>query len=144
VAHRALVEPVDLHLNAVIAEVVEEVALKEPRRRVGDLGTAKVGMDGQAAQVGDPAASVAALEAHRACALAVDLDEEDAERFGVGAGPADLFENLVAPLRAHCGEEGLDVLVPDEADEEVRVLGPGASDRDRHAGSSWARTSNSL
>ena len=74
----------------------------------------------------------------------VDLDQEDAERLRVGVRPGDLLEDLVAPLCAHGSEEGLDVLVPHEVDEEVGVVGARAPDRDRHAGSSWARTSNSL
>ena len=86
----------------------------------------------------------AALEAHRAGALAVDLDEEDAERLRVGVRAGDLLEDLVAALRAHGSEEGLDVLVPDEVDEEVGVVGARASDGDGHAGSSCARTPNSL
>ena len=41
-AHRALVEAVDLHLEAMEAELVEEVPLEEPRGRVGDLRAAEV------------------------------------------------------------------------------------------------------
>ena len=63
-----------------------------------------------------------ALEAHRARALAVGLDDEDAERLGLGLGALDLREDLVASLRAHGGEERLDVLVRDELDEEVDVV----------------------
>ena len=100
-------------------------------------------MDGEAAEVRDPAADVRALEAHRPGALAVDLDQEDAERVRVGLRARDLREDLVATLRSHGGEERLDVLVRHELDEEVGVVRARAPDRHLHAGSSCARTPKS-
>ena len=87
-------------------------------------------MDGKAAEVGDAAALVRALEAHRAGALPVDLDDEHAERVGLGLGAGDLGQDLLATLRSHGGEERLDVLVRDELDEKIDVVGAGSTDGD--------------
>ena len=114
------------------AEVVEQMALEEPRGRVGDLAAAEVRMHGEAAEVRDPAADVAALEAHRPGPLAVDLDDEDAERVGLGVRAVDLGEELLESLRAHRGEERLDVLVRHELGEEVGVVRSRSPDRDVH------------
>src|SRR4249919_1488503 len=142
VAHGALVEPVDLHLHAVIAEVVEEVALEESRGSVGHLRATEVGVDRKTAEVCDPASSVPPFEAHRPGALAVRLDDEDAEGIRLAVGAGDLGEDLLASLRAHGREVRLDVLVADELDEEVGVVRACAPDRDHYAGSSCTRTPN--
>src|SRR5690349_2145547 len=69
VANGTVVEPVALQLEAVEAEVVQEVALKLARSLVGDALPAKVRVGGEAAEVRDPAAPVRDVERHRACAL---------------------------------------------------------------------------
>ena len=81
-----------------------------------------------------------ALEAHRARALAVDLDDEDAVRLGLRLRARDLLEELVAPFRAHRGEVWLHVLVRHELDEEVHVVRRRTANRDRHAADSCTRT----
>ena len=64
------------------------MALEETRRFVRELAPAEVGMDGEAAEVGDPVALVREVEAHRAGAaplsVLLDLDHEAAGllRFG--------------------------------------------------------------
>ena len=93
-------------------------------------------MDREAAEVGDPAPRVAALEPHGACTLAVDLDDEEPERFRLGLGALDLREDLVGALRPHRGQERLDLVVRHQVDEEVGVVRPRPPDRDAHAGSS--------
>ena len=103
-------------------EVVEEVPLEEPRGRVGDLARrgsrdARRGRRGSRSGCG-----CCPLEPHRPGALAVDLDDEDAERLGLGLRALDLGDELLASLRAHRGEERLDVLVRDELDEELDVV----------------------
>ena len=56
---RPLVEAVDLELDPVEAALVDQVALEEPRRVVGEPAAAEGGMDGEAADVDDPATPVA-------------------------------------------------------------------------------------
>ena len=51
--HRPLVEAVDLELEPVEAELLEEVALEEPGRFVRQLPAAEVGIDCEAAELGD-------------------------------------------------------------------------------------------
>src|SRR4051794_22085072 len=49
VCDRALVEAVDLQLDAVEIEVAQDVALERPRERVTEAATAKARVDGEAA-----------------------------------------------------------------------------------------------
>ena len=69
VAQRALVEAVDLELEAMEPQVGDQMALEESRRLVRDLAAAEVGVHGKTAEVGDPASLVHALELHRPRAL---------------------------------------------------------------------------
>ena len=57
--------------------------------------------------------------------------DEDAERVRLGLRALDLREDLVALLRAHRGEERLDVLVGHELDEEVGVVRPSHAESRR-------------
>ncbi len=131
---RPLVEAVDLELHPMEAEVVDQVALEETRRLVRRSSSAKVGMDGEAAEIGNSAALVGAFEVHRPCAPAVHLDDEDAERIGLGLGALHLTADRLRIFRPHRREEGLDILVRDELDEEVHVVEARAPDGDVHAG----------
>jgi hypothetical protein len=85
VALRPLVEAVDLELEAVEAELEEQIPLKQLRRVVGEAAAAEVRMDGEVSEVGDPRAPVGELEAHRAgaapLAVILDLDDETPELF---------------------------------------------------------------
>ena len=118
------------------AELVEEMALEEPRRLVRDLPAAEVGMDRQPAEVGDAVPPAAAREAHRAGPLAVDLDHEHAEHVRLGHVALDVVRQRFAVVRPAGGEERLHFLVRDELDEEVEIVRPRATDRDHYAGSS--------
>ena len=60
--HRPLVEAVDLELEPVEAELLEEVALEQPRRVVRQLPAAVVGMDSEAAELGDAVRAATARE----------------------------------------------------------------------------------
>jgi hypothetical protein len=126
----------------VEAELSEEVPLEESRGFVSCPRTTEARMDREPAEIGDAAAGVCALEAHRPGTLAVDLDDEDSEGIRLGDGARDLRMELVVPLRTHRGEERLDVFVRDEPDQEVDVVRSGAPDGDHYAGSSCPRTSN--
>ena len=104
------------------------------------LLASEVGVDGEAAEVGDAASRVRALEAHRAGSLAVDLDDEDAEGLGLGLRALDLGEERRRDLRADGREERLDVLVGDELDEEVDVVRARSPDGDASRRRLLART----
>src|ERR687895_270369 len=100
------------------AEVFEQVPLELTRGLVGNLAAPEVGMDREAAEVGDPAPAVRSLETHRPRRLPVDLHDEHAKRSGLGLAALDLGADRLDVLRADCGEERLDVLVREEVDEE--------------------------
>ena len=140
--HRALVEAVDLELEAVEVELLHEVALEEARRLVGDVAAAEVRVDREAAEVRDAASPVRALEAHRAGPFSVDLDDEDAECVRLRLRALDLRAHGVRVLRPDGGEKRLHVLVCEELDEEAHVVRSRAPDRDQ-AGSSCARVRSS-
>ena len=55
---RALVEAVDLELEPVEAELADQVVLEQAGGVVGDAAAAEGGVDGEAADVDDPAAAV--------------------------------------------------------------------------------------
>ena len=134
--HPPLVEAVYLELEAVEAKVVEEVPLKDARGRVGDAPTAKVRMNGKAAEIRDAIPAAPAREAHRARTLAVDLDHEQAEELRLRRGALDVGEDAVTVVRPRRGEIRLDLLMGDELDDEVEVVGVRAPDVDRQTGSS--------
>src|ERR1041384_1563274 len=83
-ADRALVDAVAGELEAVIAELVEEVALQEARCVVRDPPAAKRRMHGEATEVGDAMQLAPLLEAHDAGPLAVDLDHETSKSVRLG------------------------------------------------------------
>ena len=136
VAHRALIEGVDLELDAMEAQLVQKMALELPRGLVRDPPAPEVGVDREPAQVCDPAAPVRPLEAHRPCAFAAHLDDEHPERVRLRGRPLDLAQDRFAILRPHRGEERLDLVVREELDEEVDVVQARTSNRHAHAGSS--------
>src|SRR5207248_5942603 len=86
VALGPLVEAVDLELEAVEAELEQEVALEDPRGVVGEAAAAEVGMNREVAEICDPRAAVRELEAHQPGApplsVVLDLDHEAAELTG--------------------------------------------------------------
>ena len=131
---RALVEPVDLELEPVEAEPLEEVPDEQQRRLVRETAPAVVGVDGEPAEVRDPAAPVRAVEAHRPRPQSVDLDHEAAARVRVGLALTDLCEELLGRAGADDREEGRDLLVRDERHEELDVVLAGPPDRDGHGG----------
>src|SRR5438270_2642099 len=82
VAHRPLVEAVDLELQAVVVEVEEEVPVEHPRRLVRQTPPPEVRVHREPVEVRDPAAAVRHLERHApgelpACPRPLgDLDHE--------------------------------------------------------------------
>src|ERR671929_1798334 len=69
VAHRPLVEAVDLELQPVVVEVEEEVPVEHARGLVGEPPPAELRMHREPEQMGDPAAPVRHLERHAPGAL---------------------------------------------------------------------------
>src|SRR6266511_1636835 len=130
VAQGSLVEAVDLELEPVVAQVEEEVALEEARRPVREPPAAEVGVDRQRAEVRDPAATVGDLEAHRAgappFALLLHLDQEAPELLRLRLRAVDLLQEPLSVARPDHGEEGLDLLVAHQLDQEVEVAGLGS------------------
>ena len=124
-----LVEAVDLELDPVKAKLSDQIVLQEPGGVVGEPAAAEVGMDGEAAHVGDPAAAVTEAPAHRACGLAVELDGEEAAGLGV---LSDLLDDPVPVVGAHSGEEGSHVLVAVQLDQKLEIVRSGGADRNGH------------
>ena len=89
-------------------------------------------MDGEPAELRDPAALVRDGEAHDAGARAVDLDDEAAEVLRLALGALDLLEQLLARRGASRREERVDVVVARQRDEELDVVGSSAADRHAH------------
>ena len=80
-------------------------------------------MDREPAEPRDPAAPVADLERHRACAQAVDLDHEEAVFLRLALRALDQPQHAVAVALAARRQERLDLVVVEELDEEVDVVG---------------------
>jgi phosphoribosylformylglycinamidine synthase II len=129
---RPLVEPVDLELEPVVAEILNEMALQVARRLVGHTLPAVVRMHCETLEVRDPRTAVLHLETHRARTSAVDLDHEAAVRGRIRLGSFDLGCNRLVVVRRPPAEKGLHVRVIHELDEEVDVVRTRPSDRDRH------------
>src|SRR5262249_51922797 len=132
VRNRALVEPVDLQLETVEAEVAHEMQLELTRGFVGEPATAKGRMDGEPFEMRYARTAIRELEPHRAGTLAVVLDHEPAEV--VWLAPRALHVGLDGStvLRGDRADERLDVGVQGELEEEVHVLAAGAADGHGH------------
>src|SRR5712691_4794525 len=86
---RTIVEAVAGELEAVVAEVEEQVPLELPRSLVGDATPTERRMHGEAAEVRDPIRLAQLVEGHRPGALAVDLDDHAARLPGLGQRAID-------------------------------------------------------
>ncbi len=132
VPERALVEPVDLHLDPMEAEVAEEVTLDRPSGLDADALPPEARVDREPADRGDPRAPVHALPGRRPRRFPVDLDDEHPERLGLALGPLDLLGDRLLGEGAHGREEGRDVLAPQQTDEVRHVRARRAAERDAH------------
>src|SRR5437016_2068843 len=123
---RPLVEPVDLELEPVVAEVEDQVPLQEPCGRVPDAPPAEVRVDGEPLQELDPAAAVPQLEAEHAGPLPftaiLRVDHEPAELLGLGERTVGLVEQVAAVARPRAREKRLDLFVCQQLREEVDIL----------------------
>ena len=106
----------------MVAEVEENVTLELAGRIVGDPAAAEVRVDGEPAEVRDPAAPVALLELHHPGELPVLLDHEDAELGRLTHGALDPLERRLAPFRPDGGEERRDLLVVERGRRRSRRL----------------------
>lgn len=129
---RPLVEPVDLELETVVAEIPNEMALQHARRLVGYAVPAVVRMDCQALEMSDPRTAVLHLEPHHAGTGTVHLDDEPAVRRGISLRSCDLGRDRIVVASCPPAEKGLHVFVIDELDEEVEILRTRPPDRDHH------------
>ena len=92
---RPLVEPVDLELETVVAEIPNEMALQHARRLVGHALPAVVRMDCQALEVSNPRTAVLNLEPHHARTRAVHFDHEPSVRRGISFRSFDLGSDRI-------------------------------------------------
>ena len=113
---RPPVEPVDLELEPVVAEIPNEMALQQARRLVGHALPTVVRMDRQTLEVSDPRAAVLNLEAHHSRTSAIHLDHKAPVRRGVPLGSFDLGGDRVVAESRPPAEEGLHVFVVHELD----------------------------
>ena len=116
-------------------ELEDQVPLEQARRVVGEPAAAEVGVDRERAEVRDPVALARELVPHGARALPVDADDEPAEPLRLRPRPLDLRGDVLARSRPVRAQEGLDVRMRGELDEEVDIVGIGPPQLD-HAG--WA------
>src|SRR5690349_12589997 len=124
---RALVEGVDLQLDAMEAQLAQQEALEQLRRLDADPPLAESGMHGEAAGGRDPVLLAHPLEGDAAGALAVDLDHEPPELLG---RTREVGECGAARVGHAVAEEAPRVVVVDELDEEVDVVSRRAAERD--------------
>ena len=122
VALRPLVEPVDGHLETVVAEVEDEVALEEPRALVGESASAEGRVHGEAAAARDPVPRADAVERERPRGRAVELDDEAAGRVGILVLPLELPDERIAVERLAGSEERTHVFVGERVEEEVEIV----------------------
>ena len=134
---RALVEPVAGELDAVEAELAEEITLREPRGVVCKPAAAKLGMDGKALELDDPVRPARVAVAEGARARTVHVDQHPAVRLGLLLRALDLGLDRLPIARSPTGEEGLDVIRRVELDQPVDVGRRGPAKRD-HDGSEGA------
>ena len=134
VAHRALVEAVDLELEAVEAEVEDQVALEEPRRVVGEPAAPEVRVDRERRR--GRRSGCAGSRARSRIVPRARRRPRSRRRRTPPARPRERSISARSPSRSRGpdrGEERLDLLVGHELDEEVDVVaaGPRGSRRSR-------------
>ena len=114
----------------MVAQVLDEVTLQEPRCLVRNPLPAEARVHRKPLEVGDPGAPVRGLEAHHARTLAVDLDHEAPICGRIGSRTLELRLERLTIATGSTAEEGLDVCMVDEVEQEAEVVGTGPSDRD--------------
>src|SRR5205085_6880857 len=122
VRDRAHVERVARELEAVVAELEDQQALRLARGGVRDPPPAERRMHRERLEVRDPVPLARLVPPERTGALAVRLDDHPPERPRLAVRPFDRREQVVARARAPWAEEGIDVGVVVELDEEVDVV----------------------
>ena len=95
---RSLVEAVAGQLEAMEAEVEQEVALQQASGFVGDAAAPEVWMHRQHFELRDPVRLADLVVAHRAGAGAVDLDDEAPEAGGLALRALDLDRTAATSL----------------------------------------------
>ena len=128
VPQRALVEAVDLELDAVVVEVEDKMADEQPGGRVGEAAPAERGVEHDPVEVGDAAAAIGDLERQDSGAPVVHLDDEAAVVAGLQLRAAHLLEQLVGLARGDRRHERLHLVVRGEPGHEVDVVGGRAAE----------------
>ena len=114
------------------AELVEEMALEEPRRLVGQLPPAVSPGGQRGRQLGDAVRAAPAREAHYAGALALDLDHEDAEHVGLVRERSMSARMLSPSVGRDAARNGSHVLVRARPTRKSRSSGSRPADDDAH------------
>src|SRR5262249_13581496 len=122
VSDRALVEAIDLQLEAMKAELDQQAMLEQPGRSVRDPPAARGRVHRQPFQARDLRSRVHGLESEPTGALAVDFDHETTELARLRHGAFDLGAKRIAIECSAAAEERLDLLVVEEAEEELEVI----------------------
>src|SRR6478672_1353967 len=122
-ADRRLVEAITRKLEAVKAELVDQIALQQPRTCIRDAPTTEGRSTCERLQVHDPMQLAQLAVAECACPLTVQLCDQPAEPLRLALRALDRFDQGVAVVRALPTEERLDVVVRVELDQPVDVLG---------------------
>jgi hypothetical protein len=141
VCDRALVEAVDLQLDPVEPEVDQEVPLELAGRLVAETTTSEAGREREAAGLGDSVPLVDAVEGDGAGALAVDLDDEPAERLGLVRRVLDLCEHRVGRVGCSTAEKRPRLLIEQQLAQEVGVVRPCPPQLDGHVADASSRRS---
>jgi len=131
VSLRPFVEPVDLELEPVVAEIPNEMALQQSGRLVGHALPTVVRMDCETLEVSDSRTAVLHLEAQHARTSTVHLDHEAPVRRGIPLRPFDLGRDRIV-VAGRSPEERLHVFVIHELDEEVEIVQTGPPDGDHN------------
>src|SRR5581483_1790366 len=131
VRDRPLVEPVDLQLEPMEAELAEYELLKRAPDRIPEPAPAEAGIDDEPAPLHGPVARIQQLVRGAADALAVRLGDEPAERLRLPLRPVDVGEHLLDRLRREA-EEVTRLVPADEGEEELGVRRARAPQLDGH------------
>src|SRR5579859_3384898 len=118
VRDRTLVEPVDLQLEPVEAELAEHMPLEQPRDLVADLAAAEARVHREPPALDDPVPLAHHPVRGAARRLAVDLGDEPAELLGSARREVDVVPDVVERV-AGAAEERADVVATDQVEEKV-------------------------
>ncbi len=111
-------------------KVDEQMALDHPRRFSADPAAAEARVDREAAGLGDAVALVGTVERDAAGSFSVHLDHEPAESVRLAVGTPDLANHVVTGFAHMAAEKRPRVLIRDQLEQKVGVVGTRAAKLD--------------